>query len=72
MTFGEFRKLTKDYPDETEIVLWHWKDGSHYYIANPTLTNNPTNGFFAFVVSLVRAYDITKEIEERRKNVKTI
>lgn len=43
MTLGEFRKSTKDMPDDAQIVMRYkdWSDGGKLFIYNLRVENHP-------------------------------
>lgn len=43
MTLGEFRRLTKDMPDDAQIVMRYkdWSDGGKLFIYNLRVENHP-------------------------------
>ena len=42
MTKKDLIEALTRYPDDAEIRIWKWtKNGSKFYLTNPTMTNNP-------------------------------
>ena len=54
------------YPDDAEVRIWTWtKNGSKYFLTNPTLTNNPDVRADCFDLSL--ACEVTDLMRELRR-----